>query len=194
MKKCPKCGSVYTNDFVFCDQDGAPLSVRSSKAGIWIVLGVVVLVLVAAGFAAVPLLDAYVMSRMSFKVVDASVHVDEGHSVTALESVSANLVVQVQNDSVVSPSMKSVKLSCTGSGQKFAEIVWPSAGEQPIPLPAGASTKVNVRLQAAKGASGLDILFLAMKKTLTADCQGDAEVSLFGLPLTKKISFEEKLW
>jgi hypothetical protein len=193
MKKCPKCGSTYTDDFIYCDQDGAPLSVRSSKA-IWIVLAVVVLVLVAAGFAAVPLLDAYVMSRMSFKVLDASLHVDPDHSVSALESVSANIVVQVKNDSVVSPSMRSMKLTCSGSGQRFADIVWPSAGEPPVPLPAGDTTKVNVRLQAAKGASGLDLLLLAMKKTLTSDCQGNAEVSLYGLPLTKKISFEEKLW
>lgn len=193
MKKCPKCGSVYTNDFVYCDQDGAPLSVRSSKAAVWIVLAVVVLVLVAAGFAAVPLLDSYVMSRMSFKVIDASIHVDEGHSVSALESVSANLVVQVKNDSVVSPDMKSVKLNCTASGQKFAEIVWPSAGEPPVPLPAAGTTKVNVRLRPS-GSSVPDLVLLAMRNTLNADCQGDAEVSLFGLPLTKKINFEEKLW
>ncbi len=192
MKKCPQCGSVYTDEFIYCDQDGTALRSGSRRA-LWISLGVAALVLAAAGVAAPAYLRHYFESNITVSLVDVSPHIDSRNSVSSLENFYALIRVRVTNDSAVSPKLESASFNCLADGKKFAEMAWPSQGEKALEIPAGGTTELSVRVQ-ARGTSPLELVLLAAERTLSSDCQGSVRISLWGISASKDLHFQNKLW
>jgi hypothetical protein len=192
VKKCPKCGSAYTDEFIYCDQDGTALRLRS-RLPPWILSGAGLLLLSGLAIATPTLLANYFKSKITLTVVEVSAPLEGRNSVAALESFYALVKVQVRNTSAVSPKLQSANLTCTASGQKFADLIWPSQGEQPLEISSNAVTDISVRLQ-SHISSPLGLVILASKRNLSGDCRGAVRFSIWGITINKGLSFETKLW
>ncbi len=204
MKTCPRCGVAFPEDFVYCDQDGAALSVASTKGPTskrsaskrpalkrrWIVLAAVVAVCVSL-VGAYAQMGNYVLSRVSVSVNEVSAHFDGAGSLVPLTNFYLLLNVNMRNDSVVPFTLRSARFDCRTAESRLAELSWPSQGEPPVRIPSKGSSNVMLRLnpRITDPLSQLEQL----DRRVTARCEGTVALSTLGMSMTRSLSFEERM-
>jgi hypothetical protein len=181
-RACPRCGRTFPGDKKFCDQDASALVPVRRRARFLIPL-LAIAALVAGGMLYGPsLARRYLVAHLSVSV--GNVEFRQGANLWP----DLDLVLRVHNNSGISVSLRSARLTCAVGGAPLVALEGPPPGAGPLAIPSG-SAETEIRFQVKPRLLGLGGLgdMGKLPGGWDTSCKGPVAVSVWGMEISRDV-------
>ena len=192
MKRCRMCGRDFPDSYSFCDQDASalpPARPRRTRSTVAAIGAVAVLVAIAAA-AAPGEFRRYIRSHVAIDVTGVSF----AHAAFSWPPGNVELQLRVHNRSPLSPSLRSLRLTCSVLSGSSIALEWPPA-DAPVAqgLEIRANQDTDLVLKVSPQHLDPESILSGLQEPAGTVCRGPAAFSLWDVAFSQEIEFERKL-